>query len=265
MWFRASSDWFVQDGTTYQDIPRTVAVDSSGNVYVGGYTKGSIGGSTIISDTNDIDAILVKYDSAGNREWGVSHGTTSQDVIYSMFIDSSDTLWAAVSTSGTWTGLTSAGGMDMVILKLSIADGSQQMAVQAGSSSGDEVRSIALDSAGNIVITGNVQAALTGQEHYGSNDLAILKFNSTGDQQWAVQFGSDQHDYGSSVVIDSSDEIYSCGWNQNSGNFDGHTSVGDTDIILVKVRGVCKRSQFHCQLRVNMSKVSILCFKVSCA
>lgn len=48
------------DGDNLEDIAKTIAVDGSGNVYVGGTTKKSNGGS---------DYILIKYDANGNDIW----------------------------------------------------------------------------------------------------------------------------------------------------------------------------------------------------
>ena len=42
-----------------------VAVDSSGNVYVAGYTNGGLDGNTL---TGVYDFFVTKYDSSGNKQ-----------------------------------------------------------------------------------------------------------------------------------------------------------------------------------------------------
>ena len=52
-------------GTSDTDYALGVATDSSGNVYVTGYTSGGLDGNT---NAGSIDAFVVKYDSDGNKQ-----------------------------------------------------------------------------------------------------------------------------------------------------------------------------------------------------
>ena len=51
-------------------------MDSLGNIYVAGYTKGGLDNNT---NSGSTDIILVKYNSSGVKQWTRQLGTSSQD------------------------------------------------------------------------------------------------------------------------------------------------------------------------------------------
>ena len=57
--------WTKQLGTSIRDQAYGVATDSSGNVYVTGYTEGGLDGNTSAGSS---DLFVVKYDSNGNKQ-----------------------------------------------------------------------------------------------------------------------------------------------------------------------------------------------------
>ena len=60
-----TKQWTKQLGTSSTDIGIGVTTDSSGNIYVTGYTLGDLDGNT--SSGGD-DIFLVKYDSSGTKQ-----------------------------------------------------------------------------------------------------------------------------------------------------------------------------------------------------
>jgi hypothetical protein len=63
--------WTKQLGTSDADIGNGVSADGVGNVYVTGYTEGSLVGPNA---TVGRDAFVAKYDSAGNFQWVAQFG-----------------------------------------------------------------------------------------------------------------------------------------------------------------------------------------------
>ena len=78
--------WTRQFGTTSpDDFANSVAVDSLGGVYIGGYTSGDLGGT---NHGGESDAYLRKYDSAGNELWTRQFGSFTTDYGRSVAVDS---------------------------------------------------------------------------------------------------------------------------------------------------------------------------------
>lgn len=69
---------------------------------------------------------------------------------------------------------------------------------------------IILDSSGNIYVAGEV---LIGSYY----DAFLIKLNSSGDIEWERIWSGADDDYGSSVAIDSSDNVYLVGWTRSFG------------------------------------------------
>ena len=60
-----TKQWTKQLGTSSRDWGRGVATDSSGNVYVTGYTEGGLDGNT---SAGGVDLFVVKYNSDGVKQ-----------------------------------------------------------------------------------------------------------------------------------------------------------------------------------------------------
>jgi hypothetical protein len=71
-----------------------------------------------------------------------------------------------------------------------------------------------------------------GNTSAGSNDLFVVKYNSSGTRQWTKQLGSSSYDYAYGVATDSSDNVYVTG--STTGGLDGNTNAGRNDIFVVK-------------------------------
>ena len=60
---------------------------------------------------------------------------------------------------------------------------------QLGTSSSDYANGVATDSSGNVYVTGYTEGGLDGNTSEGSNDLFVVKYNSSGTKQWTQQLG----------------------------------------------------------------------------
>ena len=60
-----NQSWTQQLDTTKKELAYGVATNSSGNVYVAGYTSGGLDGN---SNAGNYDLFVVKYDSEGNKQ-----------------------------------------------------------------------------------------------------------------------------------------------------------------------------------------------------
>ena len=74
-----TKQWTKQLGTSSTDLANGVTTDSSGNVYVVGYTYGELDGNT---NTGASDLFVVKYNSSGTKQWTKQLGSSSHDYDY---------------------------------------------------------------------------------------------------------------------------------------------------------------------------------------
>jgi len=103
-----------QLGTSSYELARGVATDSSANVYVTGYTDGSLDGN---SSAGGYDLFLVKYNSSGMKQWSKQLGTTEWDIAYGVATDSSANVYVTGYTDGGLDGNSNAGGIDLFLVK----------------------------------------------------------------------------------------------------------------------------------------------------
>ena len=233
-----TSPWTKQLGTSSSDGGSGVTTDSSGNVYVTGYTLGGLDGNT---NSGSYDMFLVKYNSSGTKQWTKQLGSSGWDWGNGVTTDSSGNIYVTGYTNGGLDGNTNSGGeldentnkgpTDMFLVKYD-SSGTKQWTKQLGTSKGDYGRSVTTDSSDNIYLTGSTWGGLDGNTNLADNDIFLVKYNSSGTRQWTKQLGTTYTDYGLGVITDSSGNIYVTG--EIGAGLDGNTYLGDFDIFLVK-------------------------------
>ena len=103
-----------QLGTSSGEVGYGVTVDSSGNIYVTGYTTGGLDGNT---NSGGRDLFLVKYNSSGVKQWTQQLGTSSGDSGRGVMVDSSNNIYVTGYTEGGLDGNTSSGERDLFLVK----------------------------------------------------------------------------------------------------------------------------------------------------
>ena len=103
---------------------------------------------------------------------------------------------------------------------------------QLGTSSSDIANGVTVDSSDNIYVRGYTGGGLDGNTNSGNYDIILLKYNSSGTNQWTKQLGTSSSDLGEGVTVDSSNNIYVTGYTE--GGLDGNTNAGGKDVFLVK-------------------------------
>ena len=137
-----------------------MAVDSSDNVYIGGYTSGNL---TRAPSAGSYDIWLAKYDSSGTQQWIVQFGTSTNAFFYSNLVESTDTVYFGGQTNGALTG--SNAGLNDIWYAQYNSSGTQQWIVQFGTSSSDILSAMAVDSNDDLYIVGETQGAFSGYDN----------------------------------------------------------------------------------------------------
>lgn len=110
--------WTEQFGTSDDDQAYSLYIDKNDNIFIGGYTDGSLGGS----NDGSFDAWIAKYDQSGNQSWITQFGTSNRDELYGLVADDLGNLYATGVTQGS-LGALNAGSFDGWTAKLDAASG----------------------------------------------------------------------------------------------------------------------------------------------
>jgi uncharacterized delta-60 repeat protein len=185
--------WQQSLGGTGNEIANDVSIDSAGNIYVLGKTiaSGGAGGNQLF---------LAKYNSSGTLQWQRTLEGAVTDTGESVAIDSADNVYAVGGTDSE-----GAGGIDLLLAKYN-SSGTLQWQRTLGGSSTDAGYGIAIDSSDNVYCVGD-----TLSQGAGSDDFLIAKYNSSGTLQWQRLLGGSDSDEGTSIAIDSADNLYALG------------------------------------------------------
>lgn len=239
--------WQRYPSTLEIDLARGAAIDSFGDIIVGGVTGGSIGGP----NEGDYDAFLVKYSPAGAVKWRRQPSSAREDRLNSVAVDAADNVIAVGRTHGALAG-PHRGLYDAFVVKYA-ADGTQRWRRQFGTSDSDGAEAVATDVSGNIIVAGYIGSAAVvmkygpdGTEQWrrliefanalgvatnaagtvvvvgraasflaepsdGRDDTFVAKYSADGTLQWIEQPGRSGEDAGLAVAVDDEDRIFVVG------------------------------------------------------
>jgi hypothetical protein len=218
--------WSRTLSTDREEVATRVAVDSSDNVYIAGYTYGNLVGGTSGSTA---DLFLAKYDSAGTQQWVTQFGaadtasTTDGDYFVSgIAVDAADNVLI------TGTVFDSVTAEDVYIVKYDSA-GTQQWIEQFDhNGSSDNGGGIAVDGSGNAYV------ACTTQDTAGAMNIYLRKYSAGGTYLADTPtFGANGiDDVANGVAVDGSGNVYVTGY--TDGNLGSNLSSGGKDMYLLK-------------------------------
>jgi chitodextrinase len=175
--------WTRMIGTSRQELCYGVAVDGSENVYVSGSSYGDFDGLPNSDPTwMSEDIFLVKYNSAGTKQWSRFYGESGSNVTVGLAVDGSGNAYIAGNTNAALEGLTPAGSHDLILIKYDTS-GTRQWTRMLGTGSGDYARAVAVDTSGATFMTGHTSGDLDGVTNSGGNDGFIVKYDTIGTLQ----------------------------------------------------------------------------------
>ena len=224
--------WTRLISSTEQDEVLALAIDSAGNIYVGGRTTGDLNGET---NTASWDAFIVKYDSGGNLLWTRLLGTTGTESIKDLDFDSTDNIFLIGQTDGV-LGIDPSPGDPVVNFDVFVSKfnpgGSLQWITQLGTSCGDLAGGMVVSEISNIYISGKIiQCAFPGNSALGGYDAFVGALDVDGNSQWVRQFGTGNNDSAADITADGIGNVYATGY------LDSVYFTGDNegkDIFLAK-------------------------------
>ena len=209
-----------------------VAPDHEGKVFVAGHTVG---------------LFLARYSGDGVLSWKKDFtGTSTDNRINRIAVDHNGHVFIAGYITGEvdFGGgpLVSAGLKDIFLAKFD-GDGTHLWSQRFGNEYDDEARGVAVDNAGNVVITGDFGKAvdfgggsLVNPDQWGKPDAYLARFDGEGKHLWSKRFGSFYEEWGRSVCIDPAGNVIATGDFRSSVDFGaGEIAGGDFyDVFLIK-------------------------------
>ncbi|MCC6690648.1 MAG: hypothetical protein IT235_03870, partial [Bacteroidia bacterium] len=227
-------NWGTYYGGTNYEYGSNAICDNLGNVYLSGSTSSTNAIATTGVQQQTLggifDAFLVKFNSAGVRNWGTYYGGSSNDNGYDVACDNAGGVYlvgetissnAIASPLGPNTHQPAIGGgnKDAFLVKFNTTTGARNWGTYYGGQQDDVGYGVACDNLGNVYLAGitkssNAIASAAGYQNVyggGGGDCFLVQFKTSGTRQWGTYFGSALQEsfyMGKMIALDASNNVY---------------------------------------------------------
>jgi PKD repeat protein len=192
-------------GAGEHESASAIAVDAKGNVYVAGTSRA---GDAYLS----LDYVTIAYDSSGKEQWVSYYNNFGQEEAHDMAVDSKGYVYV--------TGKSETADRKAVNYATVAYDqfGNQLWVARYLSGRkdhGDNAFAIALDSKGNVYVTGSSWG-----NEVTRSDYATVAYNQLGSELWVARFNGpgNGYDHARDLALDSDGNVYVTGdcWHDSS-------------------------------------------------
>lgn len=240
--------WNTFLGGAGNDSGCGISEDGSGNVYVVGYSSATWG-APAQAYSGGTDTFVAKLSSSGALNWNTFLGGAGNDYGFGVAVDGGGNVYVGGYSTATWGSPVRAngGGTDGFVAKLNNS-GTLTWNSFAGGAGSDYGWSVAVDTGGNVYLSGNssatwgtpVTAFSSGDDGYAS------KFDSTGNLTWNTFLGGSGTDSGNGIAVDGSGNVYvggdsSATWGSPVQAFSG---TQDTSVAKLNSSGTLQWNTF---------------------
>lgn len=241
--------WAKRVGGKSSDYPVQVSVDreTGDAVVAGSFSVAATVDDQVLQGEGASDVFIVRFSSSGTLQWALAFGSAEDDVAAGVAVAPSGETFLTGHFSGRFmcgqTALTSAGGVDSFVARISLG-GALEWCRRIGGSSDDSVRGIAVDDAGLFAVTGTFGSTTDlGGGTVASNgkfDAFVAAYAAAdGSYRWARTMGGSGYDEGNAIAFDPAGALVVTGYfglfggaaNFGSGVVDSH---GGADAFVAK-------------------------------
>lgn len=203
-----------------------IAVDSAGNAYVTGMTESNtfpVVNALQTTRGGSSDAFAAKLNAAGSAlVYSTYLGGNKADIGYGIALDTSGNVYLTGSTTSTNFPTAGAfqaqhnGGLDAFVTKLNPTGNTLVYSTYLGGSTEDIGVGIAVDTSGNVYLTGNTRSPNYGlynnsSTYGGGYDAFVTKVNAAGAALYSTYLGGSADDNATDLAVDSSGNVYVSG------------------------------------------------------
>jgi hypothetical protein len=231
-------------GTGASASAQSVAVDSTGNVYLNGTLQTGNLTTPVLAKIGTRDILAFKLDSSGATTWAKTFGGTGASAYgYGIAVDGSSNVYLGGyfdSANLTTPAVTRIGIQDGIAIKLDSSGTATWAKNFGGVGATTNVNSIAVDGssnvyAGGVFVSNNLTTpALT---KIGTQDFLAIKLDSSGTTTWAINFGGvGASAISKSITVDGSGNVYLGAYFSGANlTTPSVTKVGTKDILALKL------------------------------
>ncbi len=254
-----SLDWALSLGGLNTDKGMAIAEDPAGNLYLAGEYEGKLyfnnqGQSDSLVGQANLAAFLAKYSPQGDLLW-IQNITGNPG--FAFINDLSVNASAQIAVAGLYQGSISLDGVNTTPIAsnraafLAVYDSAQGLVweqIVDGSSNEYGLSTLAASN-GDFYLGGSYRntvdfdpgsAVLNRSSSFGTNDIFITKYNSSGAFQWVRTYGQRNFEGARDICEDSQGNLYITGEFEGTVDFnppqlDTLSSAGATDAFILKL------------------------------
>ena len=212
----------------HDDGARAVDADTTGNVYIGGFTYRGINGQA--GGFGGADAYLAKYNSAGDLQWGSVIGGNGDNAVggIGQVHSNGDGLVAVAGYSNQSIDGQPVGSGGFV--SLFDSNTGEKLWTRMNS---EGVNPVYVTEEGDVFIAGVTRSPLDGAIESTDSNIYVRKYNTQGIEQWTVTQGTAGSDSPRNFAQDGKGDLLLLG--NTTGNVEGHSNNGGVDGLLFTI------------------------------
>ncbi len=221
--------WTKQLGSNQDEEALSIIFDSN-DIYVAGITKGTMD----VPNKGGIDAFITKYDADGNNKWTRQFGSSNDDSVKSLAINTNTkNIFMTGLTYDHFGGGTLLGNGDAFIMEYD-KEGNFISFSSIGTDQLDLGKSITIDSTNNyIYVGGSTEGSFPNNSIKGGTDFFLAKYDLSGNKEWIIQDGTSENDSIESIFLNPDrNYIYITG--TTKGKLDSDPFLGEGDCFIGK-------------------------------
>jgi hypothetical protein len=228
--------WCTYFGGEKIDISVSVKGDTSGNVYIGGYTSSTANIATAGAyqtsfNGTGYDVFLAKFSNDGILIWATYFGGTSNENLTGMTVTRNGSI-ALVGQTQSDNGIATSGAFQNTFggnadgfVTLFGSTGNLIWSSYFGGITSDYFSAVSEDVSGDLLILGSSNSTTVfnypgvHQSTIGGNtDAILLKVSSLGALKWATYYGGTLSENGYGICTDLANNIYIVGTTESTGS-----------------------------------------------